>query len=427
MDPVRSVKGMNDVLPAEIAAWHLVEDRFRATVERYGYREIRCPVVEPTNLFVRSIGEATDIVEKEMYTFVDKGEQSLTLRPEGTASIVRAYVQHAGWSDAPVARWYYLGPMYRRERPQKGRYRQFYQLGVEVFGDPGPLVDAEMIDMAVELVRGLGIERVAVAVNSLGSADTRARYRDALVAMLQPHRAALCPDCQRRLDQNPLRILDCKIPHDKAIAEGIPSILDSLCEDCRTHFDGVRRRLDALGVPYTLDPKLVRGLDYYTRTAFEVHDLGRGAQSALGGGGRYDGLISDVGGPAVPGVGFSAGLERILLALEEQGKIPRTEPATVFVARAGGSDVEAEALQLVREVRGSFSAVFDFDSEKSLGAQLKQADKVGASVAVILGEDELKGEQVTLKNLKTGAQERIARADLAGHLARHFTTMETAR
>jgi len=420
-------RGTQDFLPETISSWQSIEDRARQVSERHGYREIRTPIFEATELFQRGVGETTDIVTKEMYTFLDKKGRSLTLRPEGTAGVMRALVEHGLAQAGRIHRLWYVGPMFRYDRPQAGRYRQFHQWGAECVGSDHPNADVEIILLLVDYLASFGLANTKVQLNSVGHPGCRPAYAEKLRAYLAPFKDSLCADCQARYEKNPLRILDCKIPHDKAIAEGIPSILDSLCEDCRTHFDGVRRRLDALGVPYTLDPKLVRGLDYYTRTAFEVHDLGRGAQSALGGGGRYDGLISDVGGPAVPGVGFSAGLERILLALEEQGKIPRTEPATVFVARAGGSDVEAEALQLVREVRGSFSAVFDFDSEKSLGAQLKQADKVGASVAVILGEDELKGEQVTLKNLKTGAQERIARADLAGHLARHFTTMETAR
>jgi len=412
MDPVRSVKGMNDVLPAEIAAWHLVEDRFRATVERYGYREIRCPVVEPTNLFVRSIGEATDIVEKEMYTFVDKGEQSLTLRPEGTASIVRAYVQHAGWSDAPVARWYYLGPMYRRERPQKGRYRQFYQLGVEVFGDPGPLVDAEMIDMAVELVRGLGIERVAVAVNSLGSADTRARYRDALVAMLQPHRAALCPDCQRRLDQNPLRILDCKVPGCREIAAGAPVILDHLGEEDRAHWEGLRRALDTLGTPYEVAPRLVRGLDYYRRTLFEILELGGelGAQNTLLGGGRYDGLVAELGGPPTPSIGFAAGLERIVLSLPA-ATVPNDAP-TVLVASTGPVTQEA-ALTAARTLRRAGISVDQDLRGGSLKSQLRRADKVGARFALIVGDEELGRGAAVLRDLAKQTQREVALADAA--------------
>jgi histidyl-tRNA synthetase len=420
-------RGTQDFLPETISGWQAIEDRARQVSERHGYREIRTPIFEATELFLRGVGETTDIVTKEMYTFLDKKGRSLTLRPEGTAGVMRALVEHGLAQAGRIHRLWYVGPMFRYDRPQAGRYRQFHQWGAECVGSDHPNADVEIILLLVDYLASFGLANTKVLLNSVGHPGCRPAYAEKLRAYLAPFKDSLCADCQARYEKNPLRILDCKIPHDKAIAQGIPSILDSLCEECRTHFEGVRLRLDALGVPYTLDPQLVRGLDYYTRTAFEVHDLGRGAQSALGGGGRYDGLISDVGGPTVPGVGFSAGLERILLALEEQGKIPRTEPATVFVARAGGSDVEAEALQLVREVRGRFAAVFDFESEKSLGAQLKQADKVGASVAVILGEDELKAGQVTLKDLKTGAQERIARADLAEHLARHFTTMETAR
>ena len=420
-------RGTQDFLPETIGHWQAIEDRARQVSERHGYREIRTPIFEATELFQRGVGETTDIVTKEMYTFLDKKGRSLTLRPEGTAGVMRALVEHGLAQAGRIHRLWYVGPMFRYDRPQAGRYRQFHQWGAECVGSDHPNADVEIILLLVDYLASFGLGNTRVLLNSVGHPGCRPAYAEKLRAYLAPFKDSLCADCQARYEKNPLRILDCKIPHDKKIAEGIPSILDSLCEECRAHFDGVRQRLDALGVPYTLDPKLVRGLDYYTRTAFEVHDLARGAQSALGGGGRYDGLIQDVGGPAVPGVGFSAGLERILLALEEQGKIPHGERATVFVARLGGADVEAEALKLVREVRRSFAAVFDFESEKSLGAQLKQADKVGASVAVILGEDELKAGQVTLKDLRAGTQERIARADLAAHLARRFTTMETAR
>jgi histidyl-tRNA synthetase len=312
--------------------------------------------------------------------------------------------------------------MFRYDRPQAGRFRQFHQCGAECVGTEHPNADVEIVLLLVDFLASFGLGNTQVLLNSVGHPGCRPAYADKLRAYLAPFKDSLCADCQVRFEKNPLRILDCKVPHDKEVAQGIPSILDSLCDECRTHFDAVRAGLDAVGVPYVLDPKLVRGLDYYTRTAFEVHDLARGAQSALGGGGRYDGLVQDIGGPAVPGVGFSAGLERILNALEEQGKLPGAPGETVFVARMGGPEVEAEAMRLVRTLRRSFAATIDYESGKSLGAQLKHADKIGARVAILLGEDELAAGQVTLKDLQAGTQEKIARADLAAELARRFAT-----
>ena len=348
--------------------------------------------------------------------FADKKGRSLTLRPEGTAGVMRALVEHGVAQAGRMHRLWYVGPMFRYDRPQAGRYRQFHQWGAECVGSANPNADVEIILLLVDFLASFGLEKTEVKLNSVGHPGCRPAYAEKLRAYLAPFKDALCADCKERFEKNPLRILDCKVPHDKAVAQGIPSILDSLCDECRTHFDGVRAGLDALGVPYTLDPKLVRGLDYYTKTAFEVHDTARGAQSALGGGGRYDGLIADVGGPQVPGVGFSAGIERILMALEEQGKLPVAEAPLVFVARAGGDAVEKHALALVRALRKELAVTFDFESGKSLGAQLKHADRLGAQVAVLLGEDELAAREATVKDLKTGTQEKVPIADLAAHL-----------
>jgi len=409
-------RGTQDILPEAIGNWQALEARAREVSERHGYKEIRTPIFEATELFLRGVGETTDIVTKEMYTFADKKGRSLTLRPEGTAGVMRALVEHGVAQAGRMHRLWYVGPMFRYDRPQAGRYRQFHQWGAECVGSANPNADVEIILLLVDFLASFGLEKTEVKLNSVGHPGCRPAYAEKLRAYLAPFKDALCADCKERFEKNPLRILDCKVPHDKAVAQGIPSILDSLCDECRTHFDGVRAGLDALGVPYTLDPKLVRGLDYYTKTAFEVHDTARGAQSALGGGGRYDGLIADVGGPQVPGVGFSAGIERILMALEEQGKLPVAEAPLVFVARAGGDAVEKHALALVRALRKELAVTFDFESGKSLGAQLKHADRLGAQVAVLLGEDELAAREATVKDLKTGTQEKVPIADLAAHL-----------
>jgi len=409
MEPLRAVKGMNDVLPEEVPRWQRIERTFRDLSALYGFREIRTPLVEPTTLFVRSIGETTDIVEKEMYTFVDKGEHSLTLRPEGTASAVRAYLEHAVHAREPVTKWIYFGPMFRRERPAKGRYRQFWQAGAEVIGDPGPYVDAELIDMVALFMRSLGVLDVEVLVNSLGGAETRPRYRDALVRYLEPHRDTLCADCKRRIDHNPLRVLDCKVESDAAIARGAPSILELLGPDDRAHFDGLRRALDTLGTPYRVDEHLVRGLDYYTRTLFEVRGRGGelGAQNALCGGGRYDGLVESLGGSPTPAIGFAIGIDRLLLAMPSEEPAPRVEAIVAVTA----PELAPQAALLARELRSAGVSTEADLRGQSLKSQLRRADKLGARVALVLGESEIARGAVQLKDLVGHTQTEVPRPD----------------
>jgi histidyl-tRNA synthetase len=407
---------MNDVLPEDIPRWRRIEQTFWRVVERYGYGEVRTPVVEPTPLFVRSIGEATDIVEKEMYTFVDKGEHSLTLRPEGTASAVRAYIQHSVASREPVTKWAYLGPMFRRERPARGRYRQFWQAGVEVFGDLGPHVDAEMIDMIVSMLSELGVQDLEVLINSLGSGDTRARYLDALLAYLEPRREALSADSQRRLSTNPLRVLDSKAAEDREIAAGAPRILDFLGSEDAAHFDELRRTLDALGTPHRVEPTLVRGIDYYSRTLFEVQGRGGelGAQNTLCGGGRYDGLVEALGGPATPAIGFAMGIERILLVMDREGL--RAGPEVFVVATDASLRVDVAAL--LKELRAAgISADADLRGG-SVKSQFRRADKSGAPAAIIVGPSELERSVVKLKDLRSGEQVEVPRAEAPARLAR---------
>ncbi|KPK12923.1 MAG: histidyl-tRNA synthetase [Myxococcales bacterium SG8_38] len=408
---LRAVKGMKDILPDEISKWHRLETAFRQRVERYGFREVRFPIVEPTALFVRSIGETTDIVEKEMYTFTDRGEKSLTLRPEGTASAVRAYVQHSIQAKEPVTKWYYLGPMYRRERPAKGRYRQFYQAGIEVFGDPGPYVDAEVIDMVVGFISSLGITDVEVLVGSIGGPRTRERYRDALLTYLAPHRAELCSDCQRRMDANPLRVLDCKVPRCAEIAAEAPSMLQYLTDDDRAHFEGLQEALTLLGTPYRVEGSLVRGLDYYTRTLFEVLGKGEGlgAQNALLGGGRYDQMVESLGGPDTPAIGFAMGLERLLMAMPDEGAGSHVD---VFIV-AAQPEVRAQAALLGRELRDAGLRVESDLRGGSLKSQLRRADKMNARIAMILGESEVEQGVVQLKDLREQTQEQVPRPQAA--------------
>ncbi len=404
---------MNDILPGEIGRWHAIELAFRRAMERLGYREIRTPYVEPTNLFVRTIGEATDVVEKEMYSF-SHHDEALTLRPEGTAGAVRAYVEHGVHNNEPVTRWYYMGPMFRGERPARGRYRQFYQVGAECLGDAGPGCDAEMIDALVHFLREIGIASPDVFLNSIGSGDTRAKYKEALVTYFTPLKEKLSADSQRRLGTNPLRILDSKHPSDAEAIQGAPTILDHLSEADKKHWDDLRRHLDALGTPYRIDPRLVRGLDYYTRTLFEIKGAYEklGAGSTLLGGGRYDGMVKDLGGPEVPGIGFAAGLERLLIASELEAP---PNVVDVFVAPIGEA-VMSSALVLGRDIRQA-GLRCEVDTRKaSIKALFRRANALGARVCLILGDREVNEGVVEMKDLAGHVQEKVPRADITARV-----------
>jgi histidyl-tRNA synthetase len=409
----RAAKGMNDILPEEVGKWQALEAAFRKTVALHRYTEVRTPLIEPTELFVRSVGETTDIVQKEMFTF-QHHDDSLTLRPEGTASAARAYIEHTVHAREPVTRWFYIGPMFRAERPQRGRYRQFFQAGCEVFGDPGPAADAEMIDMLHGFFHGLGVEGLTVLVNSMGGPGTRERYRDVIREHLKPHEGELSEASKQRLADNPLRILDSKNPRDQELVAAAPATLDVLDAEDRAHWDGLRRHLDALGVPYRYEPRLVRGLDYYTRTLFEIQaSTGNlGAQNALGGGGRYDAMVKELGGPDVPALGFAIGLDRVLLAMPEQ---PRIEPASCFVAPMGDR-AAAQALVLARELR-SLGVPVDVDGRGgSLKSMMRRANGSGARLCVIIGDTEIDRGVLTVKDLAQHSQEEVPRADAASAL-----------
>ncbi len=395
---IPSVKGFRDVLPDESIRWWVLEERARTVFHRYNFREIRIPIVERTELFQRSIGDATDIVEKEMYTFTDKDGSSLTLRPEGTASVVRAYVEHALSQRERVSKLYYFGPMFRRERPQKGRLRQFSQIGAEVLGRDDAAADAEMLLLLYDLLAAFAIDGAQVQVNSLGDQVCRPGYRTAMVEWGRAHRDALCDDCRGRVDRNPLRLLDCKQPGCVAIRSSAPRMLDHLCADCRAHFDRVLELLRREGVEPELHPYMVRGLDYYCRTAFEVVAPGLGAQNAIGGGGRYDGLVRDLGGPDVAGVGFALGVERLVMVLGERALETDLRPEIVLLPV--GHDAEAVAVELAHRWRRGGVRVEVESAGRSLKSQMRQADKHGGRYVIILGEDELASRALTVRDME---------------------------
>ncbi|MFG0584756.1 histidine--tRNA ligase [Pseudomonas sp. zjy_9] len=419
---LQAIRGMNDILPEQTPAWRYLENTLVDLLDGYGYKEIRLPIVEYTELFARGIGEGTDVVDKEMYTFRDRNEESLTLRPEGTAGCVRAVLEHGLSGGGQVQKLWYAGPMFRYEKPQKGRYRQFHQVGVEAFNLPGPDVDAELIVLTWRLWKKLGLaDAVTLQLNSLGSSEARAAYRDALVAYLQEHFEQLDEDSQRRLTTNPLRILDSKNEATQAVLVGAPTLGDYLDEESRLHFDGVRARLDAAGIRYEINHKLVRGLDYYNRTVFEWVTDKLGAQGTVCAGGRYDGLVSQLGGKATPGVGFAMGVERLVLLLETLELLPAelNRAADVYVC-AFGEAAELAALTLVERLRDELPALRLLlnSGGGSFKSQFKKADKSGARYALILGDDELAGRVVGCKPLRDDSeQQSVAWDALAEHLA----------
>jgi histidyl-tRNA synthetase len=410
---IPGIRGTRDILPAEVGRWRRVEGVARDLCARYGYAELRTPVIEREELFAKGTGESTDIVQKEMYAFTDKGGDRITLRPEATPSMVRSFVEHALEQELPCAKLYSLGPMFRYERPQKGRYRQFHQLDVEVFGITDPAVDAEVIEMASALVAELGIETAELVINSVGCDACRPRFSQALIDALGERVAELCGDCQRRSVTNPLRIFDCKVLADQPIIDQLPHSEDFLCDACRDHFAEVRRQLDAYGLAYRVSHRLVRGLDYYTRTTFEMLGTNLGAQNALLGGGRYDHLVKQLGGPDRPGIGFAAGLERLVLALPEgAGEI---DVADAFVVALGDPSWSAARI-LARDLRrAGLTTLIDYEGRSSK-SQMKRANRSRARHMLILGEDELASNQVTVKTMETGEQQTVTRADLVAHL-----------
>ena len=422
---IKAVRGTRDLLPPQTGLWNFVEQAAREVLAAYDFHEIRTPILEQTQLFARSVGEETDIVSKEMYTFEDRGRaasdegQSLTLRPENTAGVVRAYIEHKLWERPGVQKLYYMGPQFRRERPQKGRYRQFYQIGAEIIGPPAagsesPARDAEVLTLLADLLDRLGIANWTLELNSVGCAEDRRRYSQALRQALEPVAARMDPDCQRRAVTNPLRVFDCKVPEDQPIIATLPRISEYLDEPCRAHFEQVQEILRAAGVRFTLNDRLVRGLDYYTRTAFEFTHGALGAQNAILGGGRYDGLSEALGGPKAPGIGFAMGEDRVVLALQESGREVRRVP-DVYIA-ALGAGMNREAAPLGRELRQAGIVVEMGDETFRLKKSLETASKLGARFALILGENEAQTNVFALKNLASGEQVSLPRTELANRI-----------
>jgi len=409
-------RGTKDILPEDVANWRYLEEKIRDICEIFGFKEIRTPLFEHTELFQRSIGEDTDVVDKEMYTFLDRGGRSITLRPENTAAAVRAYLQNKLYADNALTKLFYIGSMFRFDRPQAGRMREFHQFGVEAIGEENPAVDAEVILLAVNFLKSLGLKDLELSINSVGCPKCRAEYRKKLQDFFRDKLDTLCDDCKSRFERSPMRILDCKKDSDKPFMQDAPRVTDSLCEECREHFEKVKAYLTEAGIEYKLDPNLVRGLDYYTKTAFEIKYTPLGAQSAVAGGGRYDGLVEEIGGNPTPAVGFAVGLERVLLALEKQNLLPEhDDSADVFIVALGDA-AAMPAFKLLNDCRAAgLKSAMDY-AGRSMKAQMKQANKFGARFALILGEDEIKENVVVLRDMQKSEQEKIALAEIVKKL-----------
>lgn len=411
MSSIQIPRGTQDILPENIEKWHAIEEKVKEICANYQYKEIRTPMFEHTELFLRGVGDTTDIVQKEMYSFEDRGGRSITLRPEGTASVVRSFTEHKmfGWPSQPV-KLYYMGPMFRYERPQAGRYRQFVQFGVEALGSMDPAIDAEVISLAWELYQSLGLKKLKLVINSLGDTESRINHRNALIEHFKPHIHEFCGDCQTRLDKNPLRILDCKKDRDHNAMKNAPSILEYLNEDSKAYFEKVKQHLQNLDIEYTVDPALVRGLDYYNHTAFEIMSEaeGFGAITTLCGGGRYNGLVQELGGPDTPGIGFALSIERLISALDAEAiEMNAAQEIDCYVAAVGEEAKDFSAALVYRLRKAGISAERDYQDRKMKG-QLKAADRIGARFVAIIGEDELKNGAVSVKNMGNGEQTQVS-------------------
>lgn len=401
-------KGTNDILPADSWKWQYIEREIRKICGEFCIHEIRTPVFEHTELFQRGVGDTTDVVEKEMYTFLDKGERSITLRPEGTASAARSFIEHGLFNDPQPTKLFYLISCYRYEKPQAGRYREFRQFGVEYFGSQEPSIDAELMGLPMLLYQRLGLKGLHLNINSIGCPTCRKAYNETLRAFLKPHYDELCETCKRRYEKNPMRIMDCKSPVCKEIVKDAPKLLDHICSECADHFRAVQQYLDAMGIAYEIDPYIVRGLDYYTKTVFEIVAENKNSNNTICGGGRYDGLVEELGGSHVPACGFALGMERLLLTLEEQGvELPQQGDVDIFVGNIG-TDAAFAAQKLVSDLRAAGLWAEKDHLGRSVKAQMKYANKLGARYALILGDDEIKNGRVRLKNMDEGTETECA-------------------
>ncbi len=412
---INIVKGTKDILPKDSFKWQFVEDAFKKTAFEYGFKEIRTPLIEHTDLFERGIGDTTDVVNKEMYSFEIKG-RNLSLKPEGTASVVRSFIENKLYADVLPAKYFYITPCYRYENTQMGRQREFHQFGIEVFGSPKMSADAEVISIADRYLKKLGIKDLELRINSIGCPNCRSEYRKALQDFFRPHFDELCDTCKDRFEKNPMRILDCKNPKCKELSKGAPSILDYLCDDCRNDFETLKTDLDALDIQYTVDPGIVRGLDYYTKTAFEFVTTRLGAQGTVCGGGRYDNLVSQLGGPETAAVGFGLGIERLLMLLDEEGiEIEKPETCDLFIASLG-ENAKLKALKLANEMRDKgFNVIIDL-CERGLKGQLKYADRLNARYCAVIGDDELERGVAAMRDMKKSSQEDVAFEDLEKYI-----------
>ncbi len=410
---IKAPKGTKDILPGQSRKWQYVEDKFRDLCRRYGIEEIRTPVFEHTELFQRGVGDTTDIVQKEMYIFEDHAGRSIALKPEGTAGVVRSYIENKMYADVRPAKFCYVIPCFRYEKPQAGRLREFHQLGVEIFGAEDMAADAEVISLAMDFFEELGVGELELRINSIGCPECRAEYRKALQDFLRPHYEEFCDTCKSRFDRNPMRILDCKNPHCGELSAGAPRMIDYLCDDCRTAFEELKENLSALGIGYTVDPGIVRGLDYYTKTAFEIVTNTIGAQGTVCGGGRYDHLVEELGGPATAGIGFGLGIERLLIVMEASGApMPEEEGVDLFVAFMG-EEGKKRAQALVHDLRKKgMRAMLDV-AARNIKGQFKYADRIGARFTAVIGDDEIARGEITLKDMRTSEQRQISLGELA--------------
>ena len=413
---IQAPKGTKDLLPQDAYKWQFIEEEWKNICKEYGFREIRTPMFEATELFNRGIGDTTDVVQKEMYTFKDLGDRSMTLKPEGTASAVRAFIEHNLYAETQPTKMFYDIPCFRYEKAQAGRYRQFHQFGIENFGTSSVMADAEIIALGYDFLNRMGVGEIELHISSVGCRNCRPKHREALQDFLRPKYDELCDTCKSRFNKNPMRILDCKSAKDKELVKGAPMMLDYLCDDCRKDFEDLKSYLDAMGIKYVVDPTIVRGLDYYTKTAFEFITTKLGAQGTVCGGGRYDHLIEEIGGPDMPGVGFGLGKERLLMLMEASGFDFGAPPAPQLFIAWIGDEAKMYSIRLLHELRAqSIRAEID-TKERNFKGQMKYANKTGAAYTAVIGEDEIKSNEITLKNMETGEQTKVKREDLANAL-----------